>query len=431
MPVRVRITPSPVTGEVSAPPSKSYTHRAVILASLAAGESIIESLLLSDDTLYTINACRSLGADIELKGDRLRVVGTGGKIRVAPDKERIFVGNSGSTIRMVALLAALGQTKVAFDGDSHLRQRPIGDLLSALESLGVHARSLNDNGYPPVEIQGGKLGGGEVTVPGQESSQHISSLLMIAPHTKEGIKIKISGGLRSRPYIDITLDAMRAFGVEAANKDYKEFLVKGGQEYKARHYRIEGDYSSAAYLFAAGAIGGKPVTVKNLKTDSVQGDKHLLNILAKMGCSVDYQEEQAKISRNKELSGITIDMGDYPDLVQTVAVVAAYASGKTEMTNIAHLRFKETDRISNTAAELGRMGIKIDITDDTMVVYGGKPRGAEIEAHADHRMAMSFAIAALFAGGGSIINGAETVSKSYPRFFADLKRLGAKTQELS
>jgi len=355
MPVRVRITPSPVTGEVSAPPSKSYTHRAVILASLAAGESIIESLLLSDDTLYTINACRSLGADIELKGDRLRVVGTGGKIRVAPDKERIFVGNSGSTIRMVALLAALGQTKVAFDGDSHLRQRPIGDLLSALESLGVHARSLNDNGYPPVEIQGGKLGGGEVTVPGQESSQHISSLLMIAPHTKEGIKIKISGGLRSRPYIDITLDAMRAFGVEAANKDYKEFLVKGGQEYKARHYRIEGDYSSAAYLFAAGAIGGKPVTVKNLKTDSVQGDKHLLNILAKMGCSVDYQEEQAKISRNKELSGITIDMGDYPDLVQTVAVVAAYASGKTEMTNIAHLHFKETDRISNTAAELGRM----------------------------------------------------------------------------
>ena len=254
---------------------------------------------------------------------------------------------------------------------------------------------------------------------------------MIAPCTEEGIKIKISGGLHSRPYIDITLDAMRAFGVEAANNDYKEFLVKGGQGYKARQYRIEGDYSSAAYFFAAGAIGGKPVTVKNLKTDSAQGDRYLLNILAEMGCSVDYQKEQIKISGNKELSGIAVDMGDYPDLVQTVAVVAAYAQGKTEMTNIAHLHFKETDRISDTAGELGKMGIKVNVTDNSMVVYGGKPMGAEIEAHADHRMAMSLTIAALFAEGDSIINGAEAVTKSYPQFFADLKRLGAKTEELS
>jgi len=428
--VKVRITPSPVSGEVSAPPSKSYTHRAVILASLAAGESIIQSPLLSDDTLYTINACRSLGADIEGNGERLKITGTGGQIRVAPDKERIFVGNSGSTIRMVAPLAALGQTRVIFDGDSRLRQRPIGDLLSALESLGVHARSLEGNGYPPLEIQGGKLSGGEVTIPGQLSSQHISSLLMIAPCTEDGIKIKIAGGLRSRPYIDITLDAMRAFGVEAINNDYKEFLVKGGQEYKARQYRIEGDYSSAAYFFAAGAIGGKAVTVKNLKTDSVQGDRYLLNILSEMGCSVDYQKEQIKISRHKELSGITVDMGDYPDLAQTVAVAAAYASGKTEITNIAHLRFKESDRISDTAAELGKMGIKVNVTDNSMVVYGGKPMGAEIEAHADHRMAMSLTIAALFAEGDSTINGAEAVTKSYPQFFADLKRLGAKVEEL-
>jgi 3-phosphoshikimate 1-carboxyvinyltransferase len=429
--VKVRITPSVVTGEVSAPPSKSYTHRAVILASLAEGESVIEEPLLSDDTLYTIDACRTLGANIEQDGNRLKITGTGGQTRVAPDRQRIFAGNSGSTIRMVAPLAALSQTKVVLDGDSRLRQRPIGDLLSALESLGIHAHSLNNNGCPPIEIQGGKLSGGESTISGQVSSQHVSALLMIAPYIREGLRIKIAGGLRSRPYIDITLDVMQAFGVEAANHDYKEFLVKGNQKYKARRYRIEGDYSSAAYFFAASAIGSKPVTVSNLKPDSVQGDRHLLNVLSQMGCSVEYQKEQVTISRRDELSGVTVDMGDYPDIVPTVAIVAAYAGGKTQITNIGHLRFKESDRLSDTASELGKMGIKTDVTENTMVVYGGKPGGTEIEAHSDHRLAMSFTLAALFADSDSIINGAEAVTKSYPRFFTDLAKLGAKVEELS
>jgi len=429
--VKVRITPSSATGEVSAPPSKSYTHRAVILASLAAGESIIENPLLSDDTRYTIDACRSLGADIELKGDRLMITGTGGQIRVAPGNERIFAGNSGSTIRMVAPLAALGKTSVILDGDSRLRQRPVGDLLSALESLGANARSLENNGCPPVEIQGGKLNGGEVTISGGVSSQHISALLMIAPYTASGLKIKVTNELRSRPYIDITLNVMREFGVEAANQDYKEFLVAGGQRYKAKRYRVEGDYSSAAYFLAAGAIGGQPVTVKNIKAGSAQGDKNLLNILSAMGCPVVHQKEQVTVYRRDELKSVTIDMGDYPDLVQTVAVIAAYARGKTEMTNIGQLRFKETDRLNTTAAELIKMGIRVDVTDNSLVVYGGKPKGAEIEAHNDHRLAMSLAITALFAEGNSIINGAEAVTKSYPRFFSDLAGLGAKIEELS
>jgi 3-phosphoshikimate 1-carboxyvinyltransferase len=427
--VKVRIIPSSVRGEVSAPPSKSYTHRAVILASLAAGESIIEEPLLSDDTLYTIDACRSLGADIALDSDRLRVTGTGGQIRVAPDK-RIFAGNSGSTIRMVAPLAALAPTKVILDGDNRLRQRPIGDLLSALESLGARARSLENNGFPPIEIQGGKLSGGEVTISGQTSSQHISALLMIAPYIKDGLIIKVANELRSKPYIDITLDAMQAFGVEAVNRDYKEFLVKGSQRYQAERYRIEGDYSSAAYFLASGAISSKPVTINNLKSNSVQGDKYLLNILSLMGCSVENRKEAATVSRRDELKGVTIDMGDYPDLVPTVAVVAAYAKGKTEMTNIGHLRFKESDRLGDTATELAKMGIKVKVNSDTMLVYGGKPRGARVEAHNDHRLAMSLAIAALFAEDNSVINGAEAVSKSYPRFFADLAKLGAKIEEL-
>lgn len=429
--MKVRITPTSVSGEVSAPPSKSYTHRAVIIASLAAGISIIEEPLLSDDTLYTIDACRSLGADITVKGNRLRITGTGGQIKVAPDGQWIFVGNSGSTIRMVAPMAALAQTRVIFDGDSRLRQRPVGDLISALESLGVSAHSLNNNGYPPIKIQGGKLTGSEVTIPGLVSSQHISSLLMIAPYIKEEVSIKVIHELHSRPYIDITMDIMRAFGVAAINQNYKEFLVKGGQKYKARRYRIEGDYSSAAYFFAAGAIGGKPVTVKKLKPNSVQGDRYLLTLLSRMGCSVECQKGQVQVSRHNELSGTSVDMGDYPDIVPTVVVAAAYARGKTRITNIGHLRFKETDRLSNTAAELGKMGIKTEVTENTITVYGGKPNGAEIEAYADHRIAMSFAIAALFADGDSIINGAEAVTKSYPQFFTDLKKLGAKIEELS
>lgn len=428
--MKVRITPSQVSGEVLAPPSKSYTHRAVILASLAAGETVIQNPLLSDDTLYTINACRFLGADINLEGNRLRIIGTGGQIKVASDRRRIFAGNSGSTIRMVAPVAALSQTKVILDGDIRLRRRPMGDLLSALKSLGVNARSLNSNGHPPIEIAGGGLNGGEVTVSGQVSSQHISSLLMVAPYTEEGIEIRIAGRLHSRPYIDITLEAMRAFGVKVENHDYKSFLVKGGQQYKARHYRIEGDYSSAAYFFAASAIGGKPITIKDLKASSAQGDRYFLTLLSEMGCSIEYGKEEVKISRNKELAGVTVDMGDYPDIVPTLGVVAAYARGKTEIKNIAHLRFKESDRLSNTTAELARMGIKTDVSDTAITVYGGKPKGAEIEAHADHRLAMGFTIAALFADGDSIINGAEAVNKSYPHFFVDLKKLGAKIVEL-
>jgi 3-phosphoshikimate 1-carboxyvinyltransferase len=427
--VKLRITPSAVTGEVAAPPSKSYTHRAVIAASLAAGESLIEDPLLSDDIIYTIDACRSLGSDIKLEGNQLKINGTGGQIKVAPGRERIFAGNSGSTIRLVAPLAALAPTRVILDGDNRLRQRPVGDLLSALESLGVRARSLGNNSCPPIEIQGGRLSGGEVTTSGQKSSQHISALLMIAPYTEGGLTIKVTG-LRSKPYLDITLDVMRKFGVEAVNKEYKEFLVKNGQIYQGKRYRIEGDYSSAAYFLAAGAIGGQPVTVKNLKADSAQGDKYLMNILSRMGCSVEQPEEAVTVSRRGELKGITIDMGDYPDLVPTVAVVAAYARGKTEMTNISHLKFKESDRLADTATELGKMGIKVDITDNAMLVYGGKPQGAEVEAHNDHRLAMSLSIAALFAEGNSIINGAEAVTKSYPRFFNDLASLRAKIEEV-
>jgi 3-phosphoshikimate 1-carboxyvinyltransferase len=424
----MKTTPSSLSGQVVAPPSKSYTHRAVIVASLASGESVIENPLLSDDTLFTINACRSLSAEIELREDSLAIKGTGGRIN--PQKEQIFTGNSGSTIRMIAPLAALSPTKVILDGDSRLRQRPMGGLLSALQSLGVHARSLNNNSCPPIEIEGGEFRANRVTLSGETSSQPISALLMVAPSTREGLTIKIAGRLSSRPYLDITLDVMKAFGVKAVNKDYKEFLVEGGQSYEARRYRLEGDYSSAAYFLAAGAIGGGTISVADLKRDSAQGDRKLLKILERMGASVEHDKDAVVVQRRGGLEGIDIDLGDYPDLVPTLAVVAAFAQGKTTLTNIAHLRFKESDRINETAAELNKMGVKTEVSDDSLAIYGGRPLGAELDSHNDHRLAMSLSIAALFADGGSIINGAEAVNKSYPRFFSDLKKLGARVEEL-
>jgi 3-phosphoshikimate 1-carboxyvinyltransferase len=426
--VKVRITPSKVSGEIVAPPSKSYSHRAIILAALAAGESLIANPLLSDDTRHTIDACRALGADVKIRDESLVIKGTGGEIKVT--EKRIFAGNSGSTIRMIAPLAALGKTKVILDGDRRLRQRPMGELLAALNSLGIKARSLHNNGCPPLEIEGGEFRTNQVALSGAVSSQPVSALLMVAPCTEKGLTIKIEGGLRSKPYIDITLDVMSAFGIEAANRDYKEFVVEGNQKYKARRYRIEGDYSSAAYFLAAAAIGGGPVTVRNLKKDSAQGDKYLLDILSQMGAEVDFQEDKITVSRQQALKGVSINSSDYPDIVPTLAVVAAYAQGKTEINDIGHLRFKESDRINDMAAELAKMNVKTEVGDDKMVIHGGRPTGAEVEAHNDHRLAMSLAIAALFVEGSSIINGVEAVTKSYPSFFEDLPKLGAKVEEV-
>jgi 3-phosphoshikimate 1-carboxyvinyltransferase len=254
---------------------------------------------------------------------------------------------------------------------------------------------------------------------------------MAAPYTRKGLTIKINGGLRSRPYIDITLDIMKAFGVEVVNRDYREFIIEGNQEYKARRYQIEGDYSSAACFFAAGAIGGGPVSVSKLKKDSAQGDKYILDILARMGADVEYKEDSVTVSRQRALKGVSISLSDYPDIVPALAVVAAYAQGKTEINDIGHLRFKESDRISDTAAELAKMNVKTEVGDDSLVIHGSQPRGAKVEAHSDHRLAMSLAVAALFAEGESTIDGAEAVTKSYPEFFSDLKKLGAKVEELS
>lgn len=426
--MRVSISPSAIGGTVKAPPSKSFTHRSVIIGALATGETVVEDYLASDDTRYTVGACRALGVDIKENGG-LTVKGTGGAFKSRADPVNIFVGNSGSTIRMMAPVAALAHARVIFDGEARLRERPVGEVLSALAQLGVTARSLEKAGYPPIEIRGGGLAGGVAAVSGAASSQHISALLMAGPYCRKDTVIRITDRLQSRPYVDITMAAMQDFGVAVENRNYIEFALKAGQSYRGRRYRIEGDYSSAAFFFAAAAIGGGRVTVTNLSPRSPQGDRRFPDILAEMGCRVSCGEGQVTVAGGP-LRGAIVDMGDYPDIVQPLAVAAAFAAGQTRIHNIGHLRFKESDRIRQTAQELSKMGVEVQVTGETLEVRGGRPHGAEIDAHGDHRMAMSFAVAGLFASGQTIINGAETVSKSYPGFFADLASLGARITEL-
>lgn len=426
--MKARITPSALTGTVAAPPSKSFTHRAVIAATLAGGETRLLNPLFADDTGYTVGACRALGADIRREGDDLRITGTGGALRIGPVERSIYAGSSGSTLRMMVPAAALAGGTVVLDGDARLRQRPIIELLSMMAALGIEVRCLGGDGYPPVEIKGNGITGGEVEVSGRESSQHISGLLLAAPYAGGDITVKVEGEGRSRPYLDVTAAVMRAFGAEIESPAAGEFIVGSGRCYRGRDYRIEGDYSQAAYFLAAGAIGGGPVTVTGLNPASVQGDRELLAILTEMGAVAEYLDDGVTVSRHVALRGITRDMGDYPDIVQTVAAVAAFAGGRTELLNIGHLRIKETDRLADTAAELGKMGVRTEITGDAMIIYGGRPAGAALDSRGDHRMVMSLAVAACFAAGESVISGAGAVSKSYPGFFEDLAGLGARVE---
>ncbi len=431
--MNLKFTPGAVSGAVTAPPSKSYSHRALILASLADGESTLTNFLVADDTRYTLDVLDVLGVSHRLDGNTLRVTGSDGRFQTPPGQHRVYVGNSGSTVRMAGPLAALTQGSLVFDGESALHRRPVSDLLQALKVLGIEARSLNRDGNPPIEIQGGLLRGGSVVVGGQISSQHISGLLMVSPYAQRNVHIKVRGGLLSKPYVDITIDAMRAFGGEVGNYNYEQFVVTAGQTYRAREYNVEGDYSSAAFCFALGAIGGQPVTVRGLNPESRQGDRYFLEILKRMGADVRASNDTVTVSRRQPLKGITLDMGNYPDIVQPLAVVAACARGETRINNIGHLIYKETDRINNTSAELLKMGVKLEATEDTLTITGGKPLGAEVDSHRDHRMAMSLAVLALFAEGSTVISGVEAVSKSYHGFLAVLlaKRTGLKMIEVT
>lgn len=404
---------------VAIPGSKSYTHRALITSALAAGESVLFNALRSKDTEYTAQGLEKLGIKITWKGDSISVQGKGGVLTAGGEK--IYVGDSGTSMRFLTALAALKNGSTLLDGSERMRKRPIAELLEGLVSLGAIAYSLESNGFPPVVVDSQGLAGGVARIKGSESSQFLSALLMVAPLARADVRLEVSGRLVSRPYVDITRGVMSDFGVEVQKEEGDSFFVRAGQRYLPRQYRIEGDASNASYFLAVPAIIGGKVRVENFHPSSLQGDAQFLAILEQMGCEVSRGKNWAEV-RVKELRGIEVDMNTMPDLVPTLAVVAAFARGKTVIRNVGHLRHKESDRLETVAGELAKMGVEVEEGKDWLQVEKGKARGAEIETHNDHRLAMSFAIAGL-AIPGIKIKGERCVDKSFPGFWETLKKL--------
>lgn len=406
-------------GVVTIPGSKSYTHRALILSSLAGGESSLIHALRCEDTEHTFQGLLKFGVEIFWEGDEVRVLGTGGKYQSSGD--RIDVGNSGTSMRFLTALAALKKGATLLDGNERMRKRPIGALLKGLKELGVRAYSQEGNDCPPVVVESEGLKGGTARIRGEESSQFLSGLLMVAPYAQKDVNIEVTGPLASRPYIDITLDVMSAFGVKIPSEGYSSFLVKAGQRYLPKKFQIEGDASNASYFFSAAAVCRGKVKVNNLNPATLQGDIKFLDILERMGCRVNRGSDWIEVFGG-ELHGTEIDMNEMPDLVPTLAVAAAFARGKTMIQNVGHLRFKESDRIHALATELSKMSIRVNEKEEGLEIEGGKPHGAEIETYNDHRMAMSFAIAGL-AVPRIKIKDERCVDKSFPGFWETLQKL--------
>lgn len=424
----IKIYPSKIEGTVTAPPSKSVTHRAIILASLARGTSVIKNPLRSDDTLTTIRAIRAFGVGIKQNKTTLIIEGAEGVLH-AP-KKAVDLGNSGTSMRLLTAVASIAEGKTILTGSDRLKERPMSDLLSSLRNLGIAVASIHGDGCPPIEITGGEIKGGKVKITASLSSQFVTALLLISPFAKNEMEIIVRGLLRSKPYVDITIQLMERFGIRVHNDDYEAFIIPPNQTYLAQEYKVEGDYSSAGYFLAAAAVTNGKVTVNNLNAYSAQGDKYLLEILKRMGCTVKKDRDKITVGGIKKLLAVSIDMADYPDIVQTVAAAAAYAEGKTRIANIGHLTHKETDRIKDTSKELSRIGVKTDYSKNSLTVFGSKPKGGIVDTHNDHRMAMSMAVAALAAEKPTIIKNADVVSKSYPHFFEDLRKIGVKMEVL-
>ena len=424
---------SDIGGVVKAPPSKSYSHRAVILASLANGTSKLYDMLFSEDTLASINVCKALGAKITQNDDCLEVVGTGGKLHNSSE-EPIDLANSGTTLRLMTSVSALSDNDVILTGDESLQTRPMDLLMDSIKYLGVDAKSVNDNGKAPILISPG-YAGGETNISGSVSSQYISSILISSPLSEKGVTLFVLPDFKSHPYVDMTLDIMKKFGVkvlkgfyikhEDCAKEYQncridEFKVKK-QCYNACEYTVEGDYSSASYLLAAVAINGGHAKILNLFKKSKQGDKIILEILERMGADITVHDDYVEISSDGNLKGIDVDLSNAPDLLITVAVLAAMAEGTTNITGVKHARVKETDRIDTTCKQLRKLGCELEEFEDGMSITGGI-NGGTVDSCGDHRLAMAFSLVGLRHEIG-IING-EVFDVSFPNFIEAMAEIG-------
>ncbi|MFC7154564.1 3-phosphoshikimate 1-carboxyvinyltransferase [Halomarina halobia] len=443
----VRISRSPVSGRARAPPSKSYTHRAILAAGYADGARI-DHPLVSADTRATMRAVEAYGGRVapDPAGSGSSRTGSG-EGAAADDASALAVegfdgrpdtpddvidcANSGTTMRLVTATGALGEGLTVLTGDDSLRSRPQGPLLDAIEQLGGRGESTRGNGQAPL-IVGGAVEGGRVSIPGDVSSQYVTALLMAGAVTEGGIDVELETELKSAPYVEITLEVLAAFGVEAARTDVG-FSVEGGQSYRTDAYAVPGDFSSTSYLLAAGALAaenGGRVIVEGAHP-SAQGDSAIVDVLERMGASIEWDRDAGEIAvERSDLRGVEVDVGDTPDLLPTIAALGAAAAGETRIVNCEHVRYKETDRVAAMATELEKLGAAVAEEPDELVVRGGDSdlRGARVAGYHDHRIVMALSVAGLVAEGETTVEGAEHVDVSFPGFFDALRGLGAAVE---
>ncbi|MEF8852795.1 MAG: 3-phosphoshikimate 1-carboxyvinyltransferase [Haloarculaceae archaeon] len=425
----VTLTPSSVGGRVRAPPSKSYTHRAILAAGYGEGATV-RNPLVSADTRATMRAVEAYGGETDLSedGSKLTVEGFAGDPEVPADV--VDCGNSGTTMRLVTGTAGLVAGITVLTGDASLRSRPQGPLLDALDQLGASARSTRGNGQAPLVVEG-PVEGGTASIPGDVSSQFVTALLMAGAVTTEGVTVDLETELKSAPYVDITVELLSDFGVGAGEVGGGDgYHVDGGQSYEPADgtYDVPGDFSSMSYLLAAGALAGEDPVVVEGAQESAQGDSAIVDILERMGADVHWDREAGEITVSKsELSGVEVSVADTPDLLPTVAVLGAAADGTTTIVDCEHVRYKETDRVTAMAESLEAMGATVLEERDRLTVRGEGTdlRGATMPGREDHRIIMALAVAGLVAEGETTVTGAEDVDVSFPGFFDVLAGMGA------
>ena len=415
-----KVEKSNIDGKITCPSNKSYTHRAIFMASLADGKSMIKNILKSGDTIATINACKNFGVEIKEEENNL-IVDSPNELKLQGDI--INAENSGTTIRIAAAISTLADTKIVLSGDQSLNKRPMQPLLKALESLG--AKCSSSNGTPPISILG-KIKGGKVKIPGDISSQFISALMIVAPKLENGIMLNIQGELVSKPYVDATIMAMKKFNVNVeAEIPYKKYIINP-QNYKSTTFAVPSDFSSLALLLSAAVLLGENLSIQMTMGDMPQADEAIIDILEKMGVVVTLDKNVIKIKSPKKLDGGKFDLNNSPDLVPAVAILALKASKPIEILNVKHVRYKETDRIAILARELAKLGIKVVEKKDGLVLKNSKNLvGADLNSENDHRLFMAFCIAGMYVGNCSVSH-PESVKISYPDFIQEMKRIGCK-----
>jgi 3-phosphoshikimate 1-carboxyvinyltransferase len=412
----------PLDIRVTAPPSKSYTHRALIAAALAEGESIIERPLRSGDTVITASALQQWGVPLVWEGDQISVSGTCGK-PACEEYSILDMGDSGTSLRLLTTVALLCRGPVVITGSPRMKERPVEGLVSALNTIGGVIQYLEAAGFPPFLVTGTLLGG-KVRVDSTISSQFASSLLLSAPYAESGIELLIPAGAVSRSYLDVTIDVMQAFGVMVEREGYSRFIVQPGKGYRGRKYHVEGDYSSASYFFAMAAVCGGRARVSSLAPASVQGDRQFLDALAAMGCRVSSAGDCIMLESDGTLEGIEMDLSSSPDTVQTLCMVAACARSPSRFTGISHLKFKESDRILAILKIIRALGGNVSVEKDGSISIMPAPlHGGTIDPAGDHRTAMSAAVLGLAVGGVTVMD-AGCVSKSFPEFWDILHKEG-------